>query len=92
MRFRTGVLIGLAVGYYFGAKAGRERYDEIEAWLDKVRATTVYQDMQEKVTLGWRDGSTAARRMVADTAFGSRDDDPTEPMDLGSIFSDPTLN
>ncbi len=92
MRFRSGLLIGLAVGYYFGAKAGRERYHEIEEWLDKVRATTAFQDVQEKVTGGWRDGTTAARRMVTDTAFGTRDDDPTEPMDLPSLFVDPTLN
>ncbi|MFQ5472161.1 MAG: hypothetical protein ACE5FA_04650 [Dehalococcoidia bacterium] len=29
MKFKTGVLVGLAVGYVLGAKAGRERYDEI---------------------------------------------------------------
>jgi hypothetical protein len=29
MRFRTGLIIGLAVGYYFGTKAGRERYEQI---------------------------------------------------------------
>lgn len=30
MRFRTGLLIGLAVGYYFGTRAGRERYEQIQ--------------------------------------------------------------
>ena len=38
MKFRTGLLIGAAVGYYYGAKAGRERYAQIERILDKVRA------------------------------------------------------
>jgi hypothetical protein len=92
MRFRTGVLIGLGVGYYFGARAGHERYDEIEAWLDRLRGLTAYQDLQIKVSDGWREGTTVARRMVADTAFGGGADDPTAPMNLSSLFSDPTLN
>lgn len=32
---RTGLVVGLAVGYYFGAKAGRERYEQLRSWLDK---------------------------------------------------------
>ena len=30
MRFRTGVLVGLAVGYVFGTRAGRARYLQIK--------------------------------------------------------------
>lgn len=97
MRFRTGIIIGLGVGYYFGAKAGRERYELIEAWLDKARATTTYQDLTTKVSDGVREGTTAARRLIEDTAFRSpegnaTDDDPTTPMDLRDLFSDPTRN
>jgi hypothetical protein len=35
MRFRTGAVIGFAVGYYFGAKAGHERYDQLRQLIDK---------------------------------------------------------
>ena len=35
MRFRTGVVVGFAVGYYFGAKAGRERYEQLKKMVDK---------------------------------------------------------
>ena len=43
MRFRLGIVIGLAVGYYFGAKAGRARYEQLRSWLhgpaaDKAKA------------------------------------------------------
>ena len=34
MRFRTGVIAGLAVGYYLGARAGRERYEQLRSALD----------------------------------------------------------
>lgn len=37
MRFKSGVVIGLAVGYYLGAKAGRTRYLQMREWLEKAR-------------------------------------------------------
>jgi len=33
MKFRTGLAIGFAVGYYLGAKAGRERYFQMRSRL-----------------------------------------------------------
>ncbi len=32
MKFRTGLLIGMAVGYVLGARAGRDRYEQIKAF------------------------------------------------------------
>ena len=32
MRFRLGLLIGGGVGYVLGARAGRERYEDIRRW------------------------------------------------------------
>ncbi len=29
MRFRLGLIVGFGVGYYLGAKAGRERYEQL---------------------------------------------------------------
>ena len=34
MRFRTGAVVGFAVGYYLGARAGRERYEQLRRVLD----------------------------------------------------------
>jgi hypothetical protein len=56
MRFRAGLVVGFAVGYYLGAKAGRERYDQIEAWLDKVRETDTYRDLTERIEQLYEDG------------------------------------
>jgi len=38
MKFRTGLIIGLAVGYILGAKAGTKRYDQIMAAMARVRS------------------------------------------------------
>ena len=108
MRFRTGLLVGLGLGYYFGAKAGRERYEQIEKWLDRLRDTAAYRDVRVKVEDGIREGATAMRSMVEETAFGgARSDhlDDTDELYLGdaldaeqppggvrSLFTDPTLN
>jgi hypothetical protein len=37
MRFKTGLIAGLAAGYVLGAKAGRERYDQIVAVWNGIR-------------------------------------------------------
>ncbi len=29
MKFRVGLVIGFGVGYYLGARAGRERYEQL---------------------------------------------------------------
>jgi hypothetical protein len=35
MKLRTGLVLGFAVGYYLGAKAGRERYEQLRKLLDR---------------------------------------------------------
>ncbi len=37
MRFKTGLAVGAAVGYVLGARAGRERYEQIRRWVGEVR-------------------------------------------------------
>ena len=37
MGTKTGLLIGVCIGYVLGARAGRERYDQIRAGAAKVR-------------------------------------------------------
>jgi hypothetical protein len=36
MRGKVGLVIGLAAGYVLGSRAGRERYEQIKAQVDKV--------------------------------------------------------
>ena len=37
IRLRLGLFVGLIVGYYFGAMAGRERYEQLNRLLGKVK-------------------------------------------------------
>ena len=37
MRFRLGLTIGFGAGYYYGAKAGRQRFEQLDRVLTKVR-------------------------------------------------------
>lgn len=41
--FRKGVVVGFAIGYVKGSKAGRERYEQINRRWSKVKATPTYQ-------------------------------------------------
>ena len=43
MRFRLGLLLGFAAGYYLGTMAGRERYEQIHRTLMRVRRTAAYE-------------------------------------------------
>ena len=40
MKLRTGLVVGFAVGYYFGSKAGRERYEQLRRLLDRAAPIT----------------------------------------------------
>lgn len=48
MRFRLGFLIGLGIGYYYGAKAGNERYEQLNEMLEKARRTDAYETATDK--------------------------------------------
>ena len=49
MAFRSGLIIGLGVGYLLGARAGRERYDQI---LEAVADVTARPEVQDLVAKG----------------------------------------
>lgn len=58
MKFRTGLIVGAVVGYYLGAKAGRQRYEQLNAWVTRVTDSTPVQSAATRVrtTVG-RNGS-----------------------------------
>ncbi len=43
MRFRLGFVSGFASGYYLGAKAGRQRYEQINEMFRRVRGSESFE-------------------------------------------------
>ncbi len=93
MRFKSGLIVGLAVGYYYGAKAGRERYQQIDHYLAQVRATEAYRELLARLDELLNEGVGRARHAVNDLAF-SGDESPTRsgPKLPSDFAGDPTLN
>ena len=48
MRGKVGLVIGLAAGYVLGTRAGRERYEQIKAQVDKVWNLEPVQEQVDK--------------------------------------------
>ena len=68
MRFKFGLLLGFAVGYLMGTKAGRYRYDQIMKVLNKMgqsepatraraQATKVVEEATQRFRSGSQDGT-----------------------------------
>lgn len=49
MRFRLALVLGLAIGYVLGAKAGRERYEQIMSLWRTVRRSEPAQQIETEV-------------------------------------------
>ena len=52
MKFRIGLVLGFAAGYYLGAKAGRARYEQIRLRLERLRDSRLFERLQAAVELG----------------------------------------
>jgi hypothetical protein len=48
MRFRAGLIVGFGAGYYLGTMAGRERHEQINRMLRKVKRSDVYDTATDK--------------------------------------------
>jgi hypothetical protein len=68
MRFKTGVIIGLGAGYVLGAKAGRERYQQIveatRAFMDNPGVQRLTDEVNKTVNIGKERVTSAASRRV----------------------------
>jgi hypothetical protein len=73
MRFRLGLLAGFGAGYYLGAKAGRERYDQLNEMLHKVRGSEAYQTATDKAQAAVDLGVERAKEFVDEHKPGSGD-------------------
>lgn len=56
MRFRLGFVVGFGTGYYLGSMAGRERFEQINSAVRKIKRSEAYEaatgKAKEAVELG----------------------------------------
>jgi len=52
VKFRIGLVLGFAAGYYLGAKAGRARYEQIRQRLERLSESRLFDRLQAAVELG----------------------------------------
>jgi hypothetical protein len=68
MKFRSGLLVGFGAGYVLGAKAGRERYQQIveatRAFLDNPGVQRLTDEVGKTVNVGKDRVSSATSRKV----------------------------
>jgi hypothetical protein len=72
MGFKTGIVVGLAVGYYLGARAGRERYEQLERYLRPVRESDAWSHAQQLARDFAGDMAQATKRAVKDATAPER--------------------
>jgi hypothetical protein len=63
MRFRMGMLMGFGAGYYLGAKAGRARYEQLNAMLRRFQRSEAYEVATQKATEAAHTGVERAKEM-----------------------------
>jgi len=52
MKFRTGLIVGLVIGFILGARAGRERYEQIRAASNRVIGDERFQQIAKMAEKG----------------------------------------
>ena len=77
MRFRLGFVTGFGTGYYLGAKAGRERYEQMHSVLRRARRSDAFEAAGERAREALEDGVGAARDLVESRMGNGRGDDQT---------------
>ena len=66
MKLKTGLIIGFGVGYVLGAKAGRERYEQIRSLAGRIAETDTAHRLIEKSTAVVDLGSARAKQVVGE--------------------------
>ena len=68
MRMRFGLLVGFAIGYVLGAKAGRERYEQIMEMWGSVSRSEPAQQLGEDVRVAASRMSESIERKASEGA------------------------
>ena len=72
MKFRLGLIIGLAIGFLAGARAGRERYEQIVAAYKSLRSNERVREATALAERSTRSTRTATGRGLVSVAEAAR--------------------
>ncbi len=64
MGFKVGAVTGFAAGYYFGARAGRQRYDQINRQIAKLKRSEAFEQATDRAKSVVEEGVEKARSLV----------------------------
>jgi hypothetical protein len=78
MKLRIGFVIGFGVGFYLGAMSGRERYEQINRLVGKVKHSDAFGTAADKAKAAVDLGKERARDVV-DRGNGAKVDPPVRP-------------
>jgi hypothetical protein len=78
------LVTGLATGYYLGARAGRQRYDQINRTLFRIKRSDAFEQAAEQVKAVVEEGVEKARSLV-DTREGNGQADPAPAPTVSDI-------
>jgi hypothetical protein len=87
MKFKTGLLIGGALGYYYGSKAGRERFEQIDATLERVRRKPTYQKARDQLVGAAAGAGEAAKAKAGQVVARVVPDEPEPTYEPGLEFN-----
>jgi hypothetical protein len=79
MRFRLGLIVGFGAGYYLGAMAGRERYEQINRMLRRAKRSDAYETATEKAKAVVDLGVERAKDVVDSKLHHGNGDGATDP-------------
>jgi hypothetical protein len=73
MGFKFGLLVGVGVGYVLGAKAGRERYEELKATWDQFTGNPTVQRAVSRGREAMETGTERGIRAVEEAGEAVKD-------------------
>ena len=73
MRLRLGFVLGFSCGYYLGARAGRDRYEQLNRLLAKARRSDAYETTSDKAKDLLDDGVEKAKDLLDDGVEKAKD-------------------